>query len=59
MSTSNPKPVKDEQRAEIRLEELNARIDKAVERFDKMRRDYRFLAGPNWRDPGGRQSSGR
>jgi len=32
------------------LEELNDRIDKAVARFDKLRRDYRFLAGPNWRE---------
>lgn len=50
MDTKQPQPAQKDDSVELRLEQLNKRLDKAVERFAEMRKDYRFLAGPNWRD---------
>lgn len=38
--------ISGEQPVDVDLEELNERIDRAIARFDQMRRDYRFLASP-------------
>ncbi len=43
--TQQPKASGDA-RTDVDLDDLNDRIDRAIARFDQMRRDYRFLANP-------------
>ncbi len=50
MEKPKPHPADGTEKPDIQIDQLNKRIDKALERFDKMRKDYRFLAGPNWRE---------